>query len=289
VRPLRGGVSSSVHLVTLKSVDGDPRAVVVRRYGEYWQRTDPAACQREFRLLELLTDSSIPAPRPLLLDVDGGPFGAPTVVMTRLPGRPLLAPRDLTSYVQQMAHTLAELHKLPTHKFGFLPDQADMVERGLKTRPALDDPLLGEVWAAAVTVWPRVKAASERSVLVHGDYWPGNLLWVRGRLVGVVDWEQPRLGDPIKDVATCRGDLWVLFGQAVADAFLAHYEDEVGDVIHVHDLRFWELFVSIEAVREMPEWAGGYRALGRPDLTAERATALIRAFARAALEGAASG
>ena len=38
--------------------------------------------------------------------------------------------------------------------------------------------------------------------LVHGDYWPGNLLWQRGRLTGVVDWEEPRLGDPSRDVAT---------------------------------------------------------------------------------------
>jgi hypothetical protein len=26
----------------------------------------------------------------------------------------------------------------------------------------------------------------------------------------VVDWEQPRLGDPAKDVATCRGDLTIV-------------------------------------------------------------------------------
>jgi aminoglycoside phosphotransferase (APT) family kinase protein len=284
VRPLRGGVSSSVHLVQLADAAGERHAVVVRRYGEYWQQTDPAAARREFSLLDVLARASFPAPRPLMVDAEGGPFGTPTVVMTRLPGRPLLTARDLSSYLQQMARTLAELHRLPTDELGFLPDQRHMVTRVLSKRPETVDALQLAVWDAAVAEWSRIGKLREQRVLVHGDYWPGNLLWVRGRLVGVVDWEQPRLGDLVKDVATCRGDLWVLFGQRAADEFLREYERASGTTIC--DLRFWELLISIEAVREMPEWAVGYRVLGRPDLTTETAVPRIRAFAQAALERA---
>jgi aminoglycoside phosphotransferase (APT) family kinase protein len=282
VRPLRGGISSSVHLVHLEDTVGERHAVVVRRYGEYWQRVDPAACAREFQLLEVLARSSFPAPRPLLLDAEGGPFGAPTVVMTRLPGRPLLAPRDLASYLRQLAHTLVELHKQPTHELEFLPDQAAMVTRVLGQRTETDDPLQRAIREAAVAEWSRIARSEARRVLVHGDYWPGNLLWVRGRLIGVVDWEQPRLGDLAKDVATCRGDLWVLFGQAAADDFLSEYERAAG--VKVNDLAFWDLLISSWAVPEMEEWAVAYRILGRPDLTPEVASGRIRAFARAALE-----
>ena len=281
VRPLRGGISSSVHLVQLKDATGERQAVVVRRYGEYWLRTDPAVCGREFKLLGILARSDFPAPRPLMVDEQGGQFGAPTVVMSRLPGRPLLSPRDLSGYLQQMAHTLAELHRLPTHELGFLPDQRDMVGRVLSKHPETDDELQLEVHAAATAEWAREKTSETRRVLVHGDYWPGNLLWVRGRLVGVVDWEQPRLGDPAKDVATARGDLWVLFGQAAADEFVKEYERAAGVSV---DLRFWNLLISSWAVPEMREWAVAYRILGRPDLTAEVAVERIRAFARAALD-----
>jgi aminoglycoside phosphotransferase (APT) family kinase protein len=100
--------------------------------------------------------------------------------------------------------------------------------------------------------------------------------------VGVVDWEQPRLGDLVKDVATCRGDLWVLFGQTAADEFLHEYERAAGS--RVQNLRFWELFISTEAVRDMPEWAVAYRIMGRPDLTTQTAVPRIRAFAQAALD-----
>jgi aminoglycoside phosphotransferase (APT) family kinase protein len=286
VRPLRGGISSSVHMVQLKDAAGARRAVVVRRYGEYFQRTDPAAAEREYNVLEILARAAYAAPRPLMFDAEGGPFGAPTVVMTRLRGRPLLKPRNLSSYLEQVAHTLAMLHQVPTHELDFLPDQRDMVTRvlSLGRRPKTDEALQIAVWDAAVAEWPRLKQAENQRALVHGDYWPGNMLWMRGRLVGVVDWEQPRLGDPARDVATCRGDLWVLFGQAAADEFLREYQREIGH--NVGDLRFWDLLISVWAVHEMAEWAVAYRILGRPDLTTEVACERIRAFARAALDRA---
>jgi aminoglycoside phosphotransferase (APT) family kinase protein len=280
VRPLRGGISSSVHLVRMLNSAGEQCAVVVRRYGEYWQRTDPAACAREFKLLTALAATDFPAPRPLLLDAEGGPFGAPTVVMTRLPGRPQCAPRDLGDYLRQMAQTLADLHRLRISGLDFLTNQRDMINRVLSSRKATDDPLQHAVWDALLAEWPRA-SQSEQRVLVHGDYWPGNLLWRRGRLVGVVDWEQPRLGEPTKDVATCRGDLAVLFGQPAANEFVDRYQAAGGQP--VNNLRFWDLLISTWAVPEMPEWAVAYRVLGRSDLTAEVATERIRNFARAAV------
>jgi aminoglycoside phosphotransferase (APT) family kinase protein len=283
VRPLHGGISSSVHVVHLEDAAGQRWAVVVRRYGEYWQRVDPAACEREFKLLEVLARSAFAAPRPLMLDAEGGPFGAPTVVMTRLLGRPLLAPGDLAGYLQQMAQKLAELHRLPTDELGFLPDQHTWVTHVLGSWVKTDDPLQRAIRAAVVGEWSRMTQPPDgQRALVHGDYWPGNLLWVRGRLVGVVDWEQPRLGDLAKDVATCRGDLWVLFGQAAAEAFLSEYERAAGR--KVNDLRFWDLLISSWAVAEMKQWAVAYRILGRPDLTTEVAVGRIRAYAQAALE-----
>ena len=283
VRPLRGGISSSVHLVTLQSADGARNAVVVRRYGEYYRHTDAAACVREYRLLEVLSRSALPVPRPLLLDETGGPFGAPTVVMTRLPGKPLLAPRDLPDYLRQLARTLARLHALPVDDLAFLPDQREFVDRSfLRYRGPHQDRMQQRIWSEAKAAWPRLREAGGRRTLVHGDYWPGNTLWRRGRLTGVVDWEQPRLGAPTRDVATCRGDLSILFGLEAADAFMREYQN--ASDAPLEDRRFWELQICIEAVRDIREWSVVYPLLGRPDLTLARARQRIRAFARRALE-----
>jgi aminoglycoside phosphotransferase (APT) family kinase protein len=282
VRPLHGGLSSSVHLINLHRADGRRQAVVVRRCGAYWQRTDPAAPEREFKLLNLLARQAFPAPTPLLLDADGGPFGAPTIVMTRLPGRPLLAPTDLSDYIEQIAAMLVRLHWLPvTADLEFLPDQWSLVERTLSAPGPKGDPLQEEVWAEVQAAWASVSELTLRRALLHGDFWPGNLLWRRGRLVGVIDWERPRLGDPAKDVATCRGDLSILFGLETADAFLRTYERLSG--ITIQHLRFWDLLISTWAVREIADWASVYPVFGRTDVSVDLARERIRAFARAAI------
>jgi len=283
VRPLHGGISSSVHLVSLVTADGSRRNVVVRRYGEYWQQTDPSACEREYRLLGYLAEADFPAPRPLLLDQQGGPFGAPTVVMSRVPGRPVCAPRDLADFLRQMATTLVQLHRLPTAGLGFLPDQRTIYEPLLSQPVASDDPLQLAIGRAVREQWAVYPASDDRRTLVHGHYWPGNVLWSRQRLSGVIDWEQPRLGEPTKDVATARADLAVLFGLEAADQFVADYLAAGG--LPLRHPRFWDLLISTWAVAEMPDWAVAYRVLGRPDLTAEEATARIRVFAQRALEG----
>ena len=143
VRPLRGGISSSVHLVRLETATGQRQAVVVRRYGQDSHHTDDqAASEREFRLLEALAESSFPSPRPLLLDATGGIFGVPTIVMNRLSGRVLLNPRNVEDYIAQIARTLLDLHRLRVSGLEFLPDQRDVVGETLaEGPPTADDPI----------------------------------------------------------------------------------------------------------------------------------------------------
>ncbi len=270
-----------MYLVHLEASDGTRLAVVVRRYDGEWYRADPEACTREVKVLEELNRWSFPAPRPLLLDKQGGPFGVPTVVMTPLPGRPVVRTPDIEDYVRQIATTLAQLHRVPIDHLDFLPDQAALLSNGLGKRKLADDPLEPGLRQAVLAAWTTVSAAPTRRTLVHGDYWPGNLLWQRGRLVGVVDWEDARIGDPGRDVAICRGDLTVLFGQHAANAFLRHYEAAAGD--HVSNLPFWDLLTCTLALPELEHWLAGWRALGRSDMTVETARERFRGLARAAL------
>lgn len=284
VRPLRGGLSSSVHVVHIATPGGSREAVVVRRYGAYWLTRDPIAAEREFRLLEVLSRLGQPVPRPLCLDtaLENNVFGAPTVVMTRLPGRAWLSPADVSDYLDQMARALVSLHALPVDEMGFLNDQQVNTDRALGAENTPNgDELQEAVWSEAQRLWPLARAAPHRHALVHGDYWPGNLLWQRHRLVGIVDWEQPRLGDPTKDVATARGDISVLFGLAAADEFAQRYLAAGGAPL-THP-RFWDLLISTWATREIEDWATVYPVLGRPELTPAMARERIRAFAAAAL------
>jgi aminoglycoside phosphotransferase (APT) family kinase protein len=280
VRPLRGGISCSVHVVRLADACGVRRNVVVRRYGDDWQAEDPAVCTREFKLLAVLSLRGLPVPRPLLLDQEGSTFGAPTIVMTRVGGRALLSPRDVDSYLQQLAEVLVALHRVPIAELDFLPRQRPRVEAILARGPASTDRLEAQVWAAVRSLWPSV-AAADCATVIHGDYWPGNTIWQNGRLRGVVDWEMAQLGDAARDVATCRCDLTVLFDIETADEFVRRYERIRGTA--VADLPFWSLFVATGALRYMHEWVAGYHALGRPDLDGPAARARVADYARVLL------
>ncbi|HET6315333.1 MAG TPA: phosphotransferase, partial [Chloroflexota bacterium] len=203
VRPLHGGVSCSVYAVRFESAAGAAFTVVVRRYREDWP-DEPGVCGREFKLLEMLTQARYPAPKPLLLDETGAVFGAPTLVMTLLPGRALLQPRKIAAYIEQLAGALALLHGLSADGLEFLPLQGKRAQGVLERGAAGYDPLLMRVWDAIRSMWP---AIDHQRRLIHADYWPGNTIWYRERLVGVIDWELAALGSPARDVATCRCDL----------------------------------------------------------------------------------
>ncbi|MEY9874751.1 hypothetical protein ABH931_004251 [Streptacidiphilus sp. MAP12-33] len=48
----------------------------------------------------------------------------------------------------------------------------------------------------------RLRRHHARQVAVHGDYWPGNILTLRGTVSGVVDWERSLpCGSPVRDPA----------------------------------------------------------------------------------------
>src|SRR5690242_7424751 len=96
VRPMGGGVSCIVHAVRLATPDGARHGVVVRRY----RRLDEvAACEREYRLMQELWQSGQPVPRPLALEDVDGCFGAPTILMELVAGRPDLAPAHLDRHL----------------------------------------------------------------------------------------------------------------------------------------------------------------------------------------------
>ncbi len=52
---------------------------------------------------------------------------------------------------------------------------------------------------------------------IHRDFHPANLLWVDGRLTGVVDWVNACVGPAGVDTAHCRVNLAILWGAEAAD------------------------------------------------------------------------
>ena len=66
------------------------------------------------------------------------------------------------------------------------------------------------------------------SVLVHMDYWHGNVLWHENRVSAVLDWDHASYGDPAIDVAYFRMNMYLRGIKRAADIFLKRYEEASG-------------------------------------------------------------
>jgi hypothetical protein len=88
--------------------------------------------------------------------------------------------------------------------------------------------------------------------LLHGDFWPGNLLWRNSLLVAVLDWEDAAIGDPLSDLACARAELACAAGEAVSRRFTDEYLQQTG--LDASRLPVWDLYVSTAALMSMDQW-----------------------------------
>ena len=127
--------------------------------------------------------------------------------------------------------------------------------------------------------WPPPSPA--RRALLHGDFWPGNVLWRDNRIVAVIDWEDAAVGDPLADVATTRLDLRFAFGSEAMRAFTDHYLALTA--VDITNLPVWDLVAALRPAGGISAWAADWANFGRPDLTASGMRATHAEFLDAAL------
>lgn len=277
---LGGGQSSDMVAVEGTDGDGATKCLVVRapRVGAF--STNPDRIAHEYRALELLADAGVAAPRPVYLD-DEQPEGdaARFMVTSFVEGAPGLLPDDPAAFAKALAGMLAEIHAVKADGAG-LRDHGGVVQ-GYFNFPAEGlDPSLdaGRMIDTLRGAWPPPTA---RQVLLHGDYWPGNVLWRDGAISAVVDWESTGTGDPLADVAVMRLTLLWMFDEDVMEGFTAAYEALAGSGLAW--LAHWDLVAALRPVLNFPDWAKGWPACGRPDITEATMRADHQAFREAAL------
>src|SRR5262249_22308149 len=104
-----------------------------------------------------------------------------------------------------------------------------------------------------------------KPVLLHGDFWPGNILWQNGRLAAVIDWEDAEFGDPLSDIAISRFDILFILGLEAMISFTDHYKSLT--IIDFTNLAHWDLFAALRAAPNLGEWSAGFSEFGRGDIT----------------------
>jgi len=213
---IRGGAAAPV------------RRVVLRRYVRpELDAEEPDLVMREARALQFVSALDLPTPEVLAVDPTGAEAGAPALLMTRLPGRVEWSPADLERWLQRLAAVLAPIHRAAPPPPGVIRRHAPYRQHSYQT-PA---------WARWPAVWERAvqifhgPTPNGPAVFLHRDFHPGNVLWQRGLVTGVVDWQSAAVGPTSVDVGHCRGNL-MRHGLDAADRFTAIWEQGGGQRYH---------------------------------------------------------
>jgi aminoglycoside phosphotransferase (APT) family kinase protein len=200
------------HLLVLS----DGRELVLRRWARPgWEVDDPDLnAAREALVLERLADTPVPAPELVAADPEGAACDVAALLITRVPGAPIVGRPPLGPLVT----ALAEVHAIDPQ--GIPPYRRYSEPERLAVPP----------WAADRGVCERAIALAHDTPpalpdrFIHRDYHPGNTLWEGAELTGIVDWTTGSRGPGAVDLGHLRWNLVVDHGQRVADALLPHPE-----------------------------------------------------------------
>jgi aminoglycoside phosphotransferase (APT) family kinase protein len=260
-RRILGGITSTVHRLSLRLPGGASQQVVLKRFTDPEWGDTPAISRNEAAALTAVEGSRVPAPRLLGVSADGAETGGiPSLLMTRAPGRVWLTPEDIDAWIRQLAELLPTIHAIRAIRADVRVkqprDPAAMPVPARNRRPAL--------WRAAKALLATPPPATD-TVFAHGDYQHFNVLWSRGQVSALVDWSGARIGSPDLDVGHCRLNLAVLFSADVAERFRRGYEAEAGRRLDpwwdVHQLLnyddTWPAFIPLQVAGRAPIDVGG--------------------------------
>ncbi len=251
---LVGGVSAQMTALDIVCRDRQAMRWVVRCHGSIDRQRNTELALDEFRLLEMLSEFGVAAPTPLHVDASCTLLDAPYLVLGYIDADRAPALLD-DALIDAMAVQLAAIHRIEASAAAltFLPQSSAWVVQLLGARSSRLDASIqeGRIRDALERVWPWPQSA--RSALLHGDFWPGNLLWRGGSIAAVVDWEDAMRGDALLDVAIARLDLLWSAGAAAMQRFTRRYLALSG--IDATTLPRWDLCAALRPAFRLSHWA----------------------------------
>lgn len=243
---MTGGVSSAVHRVTVEH-DGQRTFLVLRQYpaATGLQRT----LQEELANLRAVAGSGLPVPTVVAADVDGSATGgAPSLLMTRSPGHIELNPADPERWLNKIAELAVHVHSvdLPVRTLRPWADSWIVTPDSLRVPEGARNPA---VWRAAFEAMATLPP-EDSHVFLHGDFLPVNMLWSRGKITGLVDWNGVHRGSRAVDLGHCRRYLAAVYSPEWARRIASLYESMAGAVLNP----WWDLYALLHHNDDQAEW-----------------------------------
>ncbi|MEM7097511.1 MAG: aminoglycoside phosphotransferase family protein [Pseudomonadota bacterium] len=250
------GTTASIYGVVFETSRGTQRAVL--------RMLDVPVnlCLRESMVLNRLAKAGLSVPR--CYGVKARPDQGCCMLLDWISGGTVGRPQDIQTYAHQMADVLAQIHSQPP--MHGLPKYTTVLNRQLRQAAAVER--LGDV----VEVVSRERGKIENTMLLHGDLWPGNVLFKRKQLMGVVDWSDACVGPQLADVANTRMELAWMWGEQAMHLFTQRYFEKMTVRLSrgVHSLAYWDLAASLKPALYGQNWGLSDNALKRLEVSVAR-------------------
>ena len=141
-----------------------------------------------FHALGLATAHGVPAPEPIYLDETGEVLGVPGFVTRFVDGQQVAKPLDTREWAETLAEILLRIHAIkPGEDRRLLFDGHDEGLHFLRedwSKKKEGHPLSAGIFDAVRELQSAIVPGP--SVLVHMDYWHGNVLWHENRVSAVL-------------------------------------------------------------------------------------------------------
>ncbi len=255
--------------------------------------------------LRVAEQHGLAAPRLIACDLDGDEAGVPASLETLLPGNSGWPNTPTAAGWRDAGAAIARVHRVPLQPQEHLPlrlwhvgidgfalqrrwatlyqasSEADRPQVVAAYRKFSGRPDDAKRILANVRSTPLLQLADEvvrhqgrprgEAVFLHGDVWPGNLLWIGDRCVGLIDWKEAGVGHPGVDLAYLRFSAAVHHGPDGPALVLEGWEDETGR--KATDLAYWDALAALNTPTDLDALDESFGTTDRRD-----------AFLRAAVE-----
>ncbi|MFE5429105.1 phosphotransferase family protein [Peribacillus simplex] len=252
---LKGGISAQVTGLEILQSSGRIVKIIVRQHGDNDLKRNPNIAADEHKLLGILKAAGLPVPMPYYFEQSCEIFSKPCILLEFIEGKSEFTPSNLNDHILQMAINLAKIHRVNCAdlSLSFLPkvENTYVAMLNKKERVILDETLnLSMIRDLLKSFMPL--PSKNKEVILHGDYWPGNILWKEDKLVSIIDWEDSGLGDPLADLANSQLEISYHFGMQAMNDFTHQYKSMMPE-LNFTNLPFWQLFAALR-LSAFPEW-----------------------------------
>ncbi|MCC5894516.1 MAG: aminoglycoside phosphotransferase family protein [Alkalibacterium sp.] len=260
---LQGGTSSDLTLLEIETRNGKEEMVLREYTNKEWLEREPGIALQEAKNLSEAEKLAVKGPKLIAFDYKAENTPYPSLLMSKVEGQVLLTPSDFSNWIDQLAQVLVEIHQLTNpeimHEYFRYFDPTASVKAGWSSCP--------EKWKEAFRILNNTKQPIVERSFIHRDFHPTNVLFKNEEASAVVDWSDACLGPKQIDIAHCRWNLAMMYGQKAAEMFLYAYQKASPNFNYDS---YWDLEALGNVFTEdSPQIYEGWNVFGLSEPTAE--------------------